>query len=121
MSIPVASPARHAAVSLPALLALVMPKCPLCAMALFSALGIELRAVAPLTIALIVTPALLIASRRASALALVIAFAGAAAALAGRFAFDRPLLFHAGVAALVAAAVINAVALRRQCDHCAAS
>src|SRR4051812_37492322 len=33
--------------SFAALLALVMPKCPLCGIALFSALGIELRFIAP--------------------------------------------------------------------------
>ena len=115
MSIRFVSPVRNASASFLALLALAMPKCPLCAIALFSALGIELHAAAPITIGFTVTAVLLIAIRRVSTVALLIGIIGSAAATAGLLAGGRPVLFHAGVAAVVVAAVINAIAIRRRC------
>src|SRR5215212_8276877 len=100
--------------SFTALAALAMPKCPLCAIALFSAFGLELRAIAPVTIALIVVPVVALALRRASIAVPLVAAGGAAAAIAGRFLVDRPMLFHAGVLAILAAAAVNTIALRRQ-------
>jgi hypothetical protein len=117
MSIAPAAPVRNTVVSsLFALLALTMPKCPLCAIALLSAFGIELHAPAAVTVAFVVTPAVVLFFRRSSWLPVAIAVAGAACALAARFVFDRPLLFHAGVIAVVAAAALNYVALRRRCE-----
>ena len=111
MSIAPLSPARNAAVpSLIAVIALAMPKCPLCAIALLSALGIEARPGMPLTVALIVTPVLLIAWQRVSRAALLVATLGAVAALAG--------LFHLGVMAIFGAALWNAIVARRQCAAC---
>jgi hypothetical protein len=119
----IASPpaVRHSvASSLPALLALAMPKCPMCAIALLSAFGIELHASAPVTIALILAPAALLALWHASRLATAVAGIGAAGAIAGRFLFDVPLLFHGGAVVIVAAVVLNYVTLRRkyQCTKC---
>jgi len=105
--------------SFAALLALVMPKCPLCGIALFSALGIELRFMAPVTIALIVIPVLMIALRHVSMLVPLAAAAGAALAIAGRFIFDVPFLFHAGVIAVIAMALLNTILIRRRCHECA--
>jgi len=104
--------------SFAALLALVMPKCPLCGIALFSALGIELRIIAPVTIALIVIPVLMIAIRHVSVVVPLAAASGAALAIAGRFIVERPVLFHAGVIAVVAMALLNSILLRRQCRRC---
>lgn len=104
--------------SLAALLALVMPKCPLCGIALFSALGIELRFIGPVTIALIVIPVLLMTLRHVSAIVPLAAALGAALAISGRFVFELPLLFHAGVIAVIALAVLNTILLRRQCRQC---
>lgn len=118
MSIAPATPARSIAPSLAALLALAMPKCPLCAMALLSAFGIELRAITPVTIALIVMSVLLIAIRRSSFVPVLIATAGAISAIGGRYVFDLPLLFHAGVLTIVGAAVFNSIALRKRCAEC---
>jgi hypothetical protein len=117
MTIAPAAPVRNTVVSsLSALLALAMPKCPLCAIALFAAFGIELHAATPVTVAFVVTPAAVIFLRRSSWLPVAIAVTGAACALLARFVFDRPLLFHAGVIAVVAAAALNYVALRRRCE-----
>jgi hypothetical protein len=117
MAIASASPLRNTVVpSVTALLALALPKCPLCAIALLSAFGIELHATIPVMIALVVLPPMLIFIRRSSWLPPVIAAGGALCALAARFAFDRPLLFHAGVVAIVVSAVLNYVALRRRCE-----
>jgi hypothetical protein len=104
--------------SLAALLALVMPKCPLCGIALFSALGIELRFIAPVTIALIVIPVLMMALRHVSVIVPLAAAVGAAVAISGRFILDVPFLFHAGVIAVIAMAVLNTILLRRQCRQC---
>ena len=105
--------------SLAALLALAMPKCPLCAIALLSAFGIELHAVAPVTVALILGPVIAIALRRSSKWPPLLALAGALCALAGRFVADVPLLFHVGVGAIVVGAAANYVlALRRKCAGC---
>jgi hypothetical protein len=104
--------------SFTALAALVMPKCPLCAVAVFSALGLELPMVAPVTIGLLVVPVVALALRNASVSVPLIAAAGAAVAIAGRFLIDQPLLFHAGVLAIFAVAVVNIIALRRQCHRC---
>ena len=120
MSIAPLTHARSIAPSLTALLALAMPKCPLCAMALLSAFGIELRAIAPVTIALIGVSVLLIAIRRSSLVPVLIAAAGGICAIAGRFSLDAPLLFHAGVLAIAGAAVFNAIALRRLSCACVA-
>lgn len=115
---PVTHPRGSIAPSFTALLALAMPKCPLCAMALLSAFGIELRAVAPVTVALIVLSVVLIGMRRSSVTPVLVAAAGAICAVAGRFVLDLPLLFHAGVLTIVAAAVFNSIALRRRGAHC---
>jgi hypothetical protein len=105
--------------SFAALLALVMPKCPLCGIALFSALGIELRFIAPVTIALIIIPVLMIALRHVSVLVPLAAAAGAAVAISGRFILELPFLFHAGVVAVIAMALLNTILLRRRCRECA--
>lgn len=103
--------------SLAALLALAMPKCPLCAIALLSALGIEVHAVAPVTVALIVGPVVMVAWRRSSKWPPLLALAGAACALTGRYLADLPLLFHVGVGAIVVAAALNyLLALRHKCE-----
>ena len=48
----------------------------------------------------------------------LIASIGALCAIGGRFVFDVPLLFHAGVLTIVGAAVSNGMALRRCGTHC---
>lgn len=101
-----------------ALVPLVMPKCPLCAMALFAALGIEARAIAPVTIALIALPVVAAVLRHSSIAIPLIACVGAVAAIGGRFVGDEPLLFHAGVLAVVGASVVNTVLIRRRCRKC---
>lgn len=118
MSIVPATPARSIAPSLAALLALAMPKCPLCAMALLSAFGIELRAIAPVTIALIAVSVLLIAIRHSSLTPVLVAVAGAVCAIGGRYVLDLPLLFHAGVLTIVGAAIFNSIALRKRGAEC---
>ena len=101
-----------------ALVPLVMPKCPLCAAGLFAALGIELRFMTPLTIALIIFPVAAIILRRTSVIVPIVAACGAAAAIAGRVIVDQPLLFHAGVLTVIGASIANAILAGRRCDRC---
>jgi len=96
-----------------ALGALAVPKCPLCAIALFSALGIELHSFAPVTLALVAVPPLMIWRR--SRIAFAIATFGAAVALLG---MKTPLLFHGGVLMIVGASLAGA-SRKRECRDCA--
>ena len=55
---------------------------------------------------------------RRLALPVLIAAAGAICAIGGRYAFDVPMLFHAGVLTIVGAAIFNSIALRRRGAEC---
>ncbi|HYC58506.1 MAG TPA: hypothetical protein VEK79_02980, partial [Thermoanaerobaculia bacterium] len=108
-----ATPVRSLFVFVPAAVATVLPKCPLCLLTIASALGIELpmsgRWLFPATLALLACSIALMArmatpSRRRSVLA--IALMGGTCIVAGRLsAGPAALLLHVGAAALIVASI----------------
>jgi len=104
------------AASTTAVLTLVMPKCPLCAAALLAALGIEARWLGAMMGALLAASVVLIVVRRSPAWVVALAVVGAGVAIVARLVSPLPLLFHAGVALLVLAAIAGG--RRPSCSPC---